>query len=245
MTKRMGANMMVLTEMGKEIAVATYIGLEKGQTYFFAMSETKESGKCGWRTVRKHWKQLEKIPDKYVKLLRETREQIWQDSKTIEHDFFRMIVRLIQWRQLRDAMIPYLGRCENKYVPEVMCELHCKDLRYWTCYERGTTVEEDDEFDEEGVDMELREVASWIVKTVTERLVSVGLWNKNKLTVEVDPVQLRKRYFQECVVSDAVRNKLGNFVDVVRNEYYYKFFKAGMLVGMLDRTKKEWKKGEP
>jgi hypothetical protein len=126
------------------------------------------------------------MPDKYVKPLHKTREQIWQDSKTIKHDFFRMIVRLIQWRQLRDAMIPYLGRCENKYVPEVMCELHCKDLWYWTCYERGTTVEEDDEFKEEGVTMELREVASWIVKTVNECLVSVGLWNNNKLTVEVD-----------------------------------------------------------
>jgi hypothetical protein len=54
MTKKKGANMMVLTEMGKEIAVAMYIGLEKGRTYFFAMSETKESGKYGWRTVRKH-----------------------------------------------------------------------------------------------------------------------------------------------------------------------------------------------
>jgi hypothetical protein len=64
-----------------------------------------------------------------------------------------------------------------------------------------------------------------IVKTVNERLISVGLWNKNKLTVEVDPVQLRKRYFQECVVSDAVRNKLGNFVDVQRNEYYYNFLR--------------------
>jgi hypothetical protein len=44
-------------------------------------------------------------------------------------------------------------------------------------------------------------------------------------------------------VSDAVRHKLVNFVDVVWNKYYYKFFEAGMLVGMLDRTKKEWKKG--